>query len=60
MPAINQSSQRNSPIGSSIRAQNALLELHTQDKVFEQSDQLMVCYNCIQFCIVMLIVSEER
>ncbi|XP_042908898.2 E3 ubiquitin-protein ligase UBR4 [Parasteatoda tepidariorum] len=42
MPAISQSCQRNSPIGSSIRAQNALLELHSQDKVFEQSDQLMV------------------
>lgn len=45
MPAISQSAQRNSPIGSSIRAQNALLELHTQDKVFEQSDQLMVYTN---------------
>ncbi|GIY36069.1 e3 ubiquitin-protein ligase UBR4 [Caerostris darwini] len=42
MPAISQSCQRNSPIGSSIRAQNALLELHSQDKVFEQSEQLMV------------------
>ncbi|KFM56803.1 E3 ubiquitin-protein ligase UBR4, partial [Stegodyphus mimosarum] len=42
MPAISQSCQRNSPIGSSIRAQNALLELHTQDKVFDQSDQLML------------------
>ncbi|XP_054720473.1 E3 ubiquitin-protein ligase UBR4-like [Uloborus diversus] len=42
MPAVRQSCQRNSPIGSSIRAQSALVELHSQDKVFEQSDQLMV------------------
>lgn len=49
MPAINQSAQRNSPIGSSIRAQNALMELHTQDKIFEQSDQLMV--NKVLFCV---------
>lgn len=51
MPAISQSAQRNSPIGSSIRAQNALLELHTQDKVFEQSDQLMV-YTNIFFLLI--------
>lgn len=42
MPAVVDSCQRNSPIGSSVRAQNALNELHSREKSCEQTDQLMV------------------
>ncbi|XP_065311151.1 E3 ubiquitin-protein ligase UBR4 isoform X4 [Dermacentor albipictus] len=42
MPAIVETYNRNSPIGSSTRAQKALAELHTQEKLFEHIDQLMV------------------
>ncbi|XP_077505275.1 E3 ubiquitin-protein ligase-like protein poe isoform X4 [Amblyomma americanum] len=42
MPAIVETYNQNSPIGSSTRAQKALAELHTQEKMFEHVDQLMV------------------
>lgn len=42
MPAIVETYHRNSPIGSSARAQKALSELHSLEKVFEHVDQLMV------------------
>uniref|UniRef100_A0A2R5LN58 Putative e3 ubiquitin-protein ligase ubr4 n=1 Tax=Ornithodoros turicata TaxID=34597 RepID=A0A2R5LN58_9ACAR len=42
MPAIIQTCNRNSPIGSSARAQKALSDLHSLDKTFDHVDQLMV------------------
>ncbi|XP_077538894.1 E3 ubiquitin-protein ligase-like protein poe isoform X3 [Haemaphysalis longicornis] len=42
MPAIIATYNRNSPIGSSARAQKALADLHTREKLFEHVDHLMV------------------
>lgn len=42
MEAIQTNFQQASAVGSSSRAQQALNELHTQDKTVEMTDQLMV------------------
>jgi E3 ubiquitin-protein ligase UBR4 len=42
MPAVEASCKRHSPVGCHQRAQTALLELHTLEKHFEITDQLMV------------------
>ena len=42
MDAIQTNFQQASAVGSSSRAQQALRELHTVDKVVEMTDQLMV------------------
>lgn len=42
IPAIDLSCQKNSPIGCHARAQEALYELHTLEKRFEHTDQLML------------------
>ncbi|XP_013766248.1 E3 ubiquitin-protein ligase UBR4 [Pundamilia nyererei] len=42
MEAIQTNFQQASAVGSSSRAQQALNELHTQDKIVEMTDQLMV------------------
>lgn len=42
MEAIQTNFQQASAVGSSSRAQQALNELHTQDKAVEMTDQLMV------------------
>lgn len=42
MDAIQTNFQQASAVGSSSRAQQALNELHTQDKNVEMTDQLMV------------------
>lgn len=42
MEAIQNNFQQASAVGSSSRAQQALNELHTQDKSVEMTDQLMV------------------
>lgn len=42
MEAIQTNFQQASAVGSSSRAQQALNELHTQDKNVEMTDQLMV------------------
>ena len=42
MDAIQTNFQQASAVGSSSRAQQALNELHTQDKGVEMTDQLMV------------------
>lgn len=42
MDAIQTNFQQASAVGSSSRAQQALSELHTVDKVVEMTDQLMV------------------
>lgn len=42
MEAIQTNFQQASAVGSSSRAQQALNELHTQDKSVEMTDQLMV------------------
>ena len=42
MPAVEASCKRHSPVGCHQRAQAALRELHTLEKRFENTDQLMV------------------
>ncbi|XP_034944940.1 E3 ubiquitin-protein ligase UBR4 isoform X2 [Chelonus insularis] len=42
LPAVNLSCQKNSPVGCHTRAQAALKQLHTLDKKFEHTDQLML------------------
>lgn len=42
VPAVDTSCQRYSPVGCHARAQLALKHLHTLDKKFEHTDQLMV------------------
>lgn len=42
MPAVEASCKRHSPVGCHQRAQTALRELHTLEKRFENTDQLMV------------------
>jgi len=42
MPAVEASCKRHSPVGCHQRAQAALCELHTLEKRFENTDQLMV------------------
>ncbi|KAK0172054.1 hypothetical protein PV328_005423 [Microctonus aethiopoides] len=42
LPAVTASCQKNSPVGCHTRAQIALRHLHTLDKKFEQTDQLML------------------
>jgi E3 ubiquitin-protein ligase UBR4 len=42
MPAVEASCKRHSPVGCHKRAQTALRELHTLEKRFENTDQLMV------------------
>lgn len=44
MEAIQTNFQQASAVGSSSRAQQALNELHTQDKIVEMTDQLMVSW----------------
>lgn len=44
MEAIQTNFQQASAVGSSSRAQQALNELHTQDKNVEMTDQLMVWF----------------
>lgn len=43
VPAVDASCRKNSVIGCHTRAQMALKQLHTVDKKFEYTDQLMVC-----------------
>lgn len=43
LPAVDASCKKNSAIGCHARAQMALKQLHTVDKKFEYTDQLMVC-----------------
>lgn len=43
LPAVDASCRKNSAIGCHARAQMALKQLHTVDKKFEYTDQLMVC-----------------
>jgi E3 ubiquitin-protein ligase UBR4 len=42
LPAVEASCKRHSPVGCHQRAQTALRELHTLEKHFENTDQLMV------------------
>ncbi|XP_015606097.1 protein purity of essence isoform X2 [Cephus cinctus] len=42
IPAVDASCQRNSPVGCHARAQLALRQLHSLDKKFEHTDQLML------------------
>ncbi|XP_066993474.2 E3 ubiquitin-protein ligase UBR4 [Anabrus simplex] len=42
VPAVQASCQRHSPVGCHQRAQKALQQLHTLEKKFENTDQLMV------------------
>lgn len=51
MEAIQTNFQQASAVGSSSRAQQALNELHTQDKTVEMTDQLMV-REPVQFRVV--------
>lgn len=46
MEAIQVNFQQASAMGSSSRAQQALNELHTLDKMVEMTDQLMVSEDC--------------
>lgn len=61
MDAIQTNFQQDSALGSSSRAQQALNELHTQDKTVEMTDQLMVQYYvqgvCYRFKVADWIVS---
>lgn len=45
MPAVEAACSRQSPVGCYSRAQAALIQLHTSEKRFETTDQLMVRYN---------------
>ena len=49
MEAIQTNFQQASAVGSSSRAQQALNELHTQDKNVEMTDQLMVMMKMTPF-----------
>ncbi len=51
MEAIQTNFQQASAVGSSSRAQQALNELHTQDKTVEMTDQLMV-WRPVEFWVV--------
>lgn len=45
MPAVEAACSRQSPVGCYSHAQAALIQLHTSEKRFETTDQLMVRYN---------------
>lgn len=53
LPAVEASCKRHSPVGCHQRAQTALRELHTLEKRFENTDQLMVrkLYEIFRSCV---------
>lgn len=55
MDAIQTNFQQASAVGSSSRAQQALNELHTQDKTVEMTDQLMVWWLTLTLVCALLI-----
>lgn len=59
MDAIQTNFQQASAVGSSSRAQQALNELHTQDKSVEMTDQLMV-QKSTRDCIMSLVFMEKE
>lgn len=55
VPAVDASCRKNSVIGCHTRAQMALKQLHTVDKKFEYTDQLMV--GIASFVMLYVIIS---
>lgn len=51
VPAVDASCRKNSVIGCHTRAQMALRQLHTVDKKFEYTDQLMVCIVSVLYIV---------
>jgi E3 ubiquitin-protein ligase UBR4 len=58
MPAVEASCKRHSPVGCHQRAQMALRELHTLEKRFENTDQLMVRKSFEIFMLIFVYISN--